>query len=138
MPQPSVLTRSSSIWAGAAKWSSSGRHGERITWEREPFRTDRPALSRAAFVRRRQSKLVILVTPEIIAPFNSQQVPEVPGEDYATPSDYELYALGLLEGEVEAEKIEVPAGAYRTGALLKVAPLKSQPDEMSLHGPWGY
>ena len=96
------------------------------------------ALFRSVEYRRRQSELVILVTPEIIAPLDPQQVPQVPGEDYATPNDYELYALGLLEGEVEAEEVEVPAGVYRTRALPKVAPLKSQPDEMSLHGPWGY
>jgi pilus assembly protein CpaC len=96
------------------------------------------ALFRSVEYRRRQSELVILVTPEIIAPMNPQQVPSLPGENYATPNDYELYALGLLEGEAPEDEVQDPGGVYRTDARPMVAPLKSQPEELSLHGPWGY
>jgi len=81
------------------------------------------------------------VTPEIIAPMNPQQVPEVPGHDYLPPNDYELYALGQLEGEVpdDEEVLDDTGTVYRTPSKPNVAPLKSQPDEMStLKGPWGY
>lgn len=99
------------------------------------------ALFRSTSYRRRESELIILVTPEIIAPMNPQQVPDVPGHDYLVPNDYELYALGQLDGEVpeDGEELEEPGSAYRTYGEPKVAPLKSQPDDISsIRGPWGY
>lgn len=99
------------------------------------------ALFRSTEYRRRESELVILVTPEIIAPMNPQQVPDVPGHDYLPPNDYELYALGQLEGEVpdDEEVLDDSGSVYRTPSEPNVAPLRSQPDEMSsLKGPWGY
>jgi pilus assembly protein CpaC len=92
------------------------------------------SLFRSVDYQRRQTELVVLVTPEIIAPMNPHQVPKVPGEDMRSPTDYELYALGLLEG-VDPE--DVPGEAlpeeYDDGTVLK-----SEPEEMSLHGPWGF
>ncbi len=99
------------------------------------------ALFRSTNYQRRESELVILVTPEIIAPMNPQQVPDVPGHDYLPPNDYELYALGQLEGEVpdDEEVLDEPGNVYRTPSEPNFAPLRSQPDEMSsLKGPWGY
>lgn len=97
------------------------------------------ALFRSIEYRRAETELVVLVTPEIIAPLNPDQVPDLPGENYLAPNDYELYALGLLEGEVDDEEsVEQPGGVYQTRFQPQVAPLKSQPDELSLHGPWGY
>ncbi len=96
------------------------------------------ALFRSVEYQRRQTELVILVTPEIIAPMNPQQVPPVPGEDYVTPNDFDLYALGLLEGEVQAGAEEEASSVYQTDSPVIVAPLKSEPEELSIHGPWGY
>jgi hypothetical protein len=44
----------------------------------------------------------------------------------------------LLESEVTAEEPTNPSGYYETTVPPRVAPLKSQPTELSLHGPWGY
>ncbi|GJM24021.1 MAG: pilus assembly protein CpaC [Phycisphaerae bacterium] len=99
------------------------------------------ALFRSTSYQRRESELVILVTPEIIAPMNPQQVPDLPGHDYLPPNDYELYALGELDGEVpdDEEVLEDKGSVYRTRSEPNVAPLRSQPDGMSsLKGPWGY
>lgn len=96
------------------------------------------ALFRSVEYRKRETELVVLVTPEIIAPLNPDQVAKVPGEDYLAPNDYELYALGLLEGEVEESAAPEAGNVYQTRIRPRVAPLRSQPDELSLHGPWGY
>ncbi|NOX59539.1 MAG: type II and III secretion system protein family protein [Planctomycetes bacterium] len=100
------------------------------------------ALFRSTSYRRRESELVILVTPEIIAPMNPHQVPDVPGHDYLPPNDYELYALGQLEGEIpdeEGEVLEDTRSPYRTHGEPKVAPFRGQSDDMSsIKGPWGY
>jgi len=96
------------------------------------------ALFRSVNYQRRETELVVLVTPEIVAPVDPQHVPNVPGEDYITPNDYELYALGLLDGETPPEASGEPVGAYRTEAQPKVAPLQSEPQDMSVRGPWGY
>ncbi len=96
------------------------------------------ALFRSVEYRKSQSELVILVTPEIVAPMDPHQVPKVPGQDFVAPNDYELYALGLLESQKKPDENDDPSGSFRTGVKTKVAPLKSQPNELSLHGPWGY
>lgn len=96
------------------------------------------ALFRSVEYQRRETELVILVTPEIIAPVDPNHVPKIPGEDYVPPNDYELYALGLLDGEApEAEGVSDPDNVYQSMAPVKVAPRKSEPEELSIHGPWG-
>jgi pilus assembly protein CpaC len=98
------------------------------------------ALFRSVEYQRRETELVILVTPEIIAPLNPDQVPSVPGEDHRPPNDFELYGLGLIEGEVDKDEQQKPApgAAYETAQPPKVAPLRAQPADSSLQGPWGY
>ena len=87
------------------------------------------ALFRSVQYQRRQTELVILVTPEIIAPLDAHQKVRLPGEDWADPNDFELYALGLLEPR-DGEGIE-----SKDGSDLG---LESEPDELSVHGPWGH
>jgi len=97
------------------------------------------ALFRSVEYQRRQTELVVLVTPEIISPMDPQQVPKVPGEDMASPNDFELYALGLLEGEGTFEKKEEQGEPLpNNGGGESAPPLNSQPEEISLHGPWGF
>ena len=86
------------------------------------------ALFRSVEYRRNQTELVILVTPEIISPLNPGQVPDIPGGDLIQPNDFELYALGLMEG--------APTSASDGAAGPAVA--QSQPEQTSVHGPWGY
>jgi len=96
------------------------------------------SLFRSVEYQRRETELVMLVTPEIIAPMDPQQVPKVPGEDYTTPDDYQLYALGLLEGDPPEEGDPAPERVYETDTPVNVAPMESEPEELSVHGPWGY
>ncbi|UCG17691.1 MAG: type II and III secretion system protein family protein [Phycisphaerales bacterium] len=94
------------------------------------------ALFRSVEYRRRVTELVILVTPEIIAPLNPDQVSPVPGQFITPPNDYQLYALGLLEGE-PAQDPSIRTDVYKTATPARVG-LKSQADELSIHGPWGH
>lgn len=83
-------------------------------------------LFRSVNFERSLSDLVILVTPEIVAPLDPHQTVELPGTGLDDPSDMELYALGLLDSRDE------PAGD------LAVVSAQSEPDETSFHGPWGH
>lgn len=46
-----------------------------------------------------QTELVVLVTPELVAPLNPDQVTYLPGADHRRPNDWELFGLGQLEGQ---------------------------------------
>ncbi len=94
------------------------------------------ALFRSVEFRRRITELVILVTPEIIAPLNPDQVSPVPGQFITAPNDFELYTLGLLEG-APLEDLSTPSDSQRTLTPARVG-VKSRADELSIHGPWGH
>ena len=93
------------------------------------------ALFRSTEYRRRITELVILVTPEIIAPMNPDQVSPVPGQNVTSPNDFELYALGMIEGP-KAESSVGPADADKTLTPPRVG--STQANELSIHGPWGH
>jgi pilus assembly protein CpaC len=92
------------------------------------------ALFRSVEYQRRQTELVILVTPEIISPMDPNQVPPLPGEEMSSPNDFELYALGLLEGKGTFEKDDDEEDESSENDSSR----SSQPEELSLHGPWGF
>ncbi len=101
-------------------------------------------LFRSVDYQRQRTELVILVTPEIVSAMMPNQVPELPGTDLRDPSDLELYFLGVLEGaepEVEdsmdAEFPEDEALAEDLELAGRRARWRSEPDQLSLHGPWG-
>lgn len=95
------------------------------------------ALFRSVNFQRSQTELVILVTPEIVAPLDAHQKVRIPGENRKDPNDFELYALGLLDGCPGG----CPEGTTSSSAELNKPTsvmLSSQPDELSIHGPWGH
>lgn len=55
------------------------------------------ALFRSVRYQRNLTELVIMVTPEIVAPQNPDQVLPIPGNDLMDPDDWELFGLGVLE-----------------------------------------
>lgn len=91
------------------------------------------ALFRSVEYKRSMTELVILVMPEIVAPIDAHQKVVLPTDGSRDPSDYELYALGLLEGATEDG---LAAGYGEAGNGSEV--VESEPDEMSVHGPWGH
>ena len=46
-----------------------------------------------------ESELIVLVTPELVAPMELHEVPEAPGDRVIQPNDFEFYVLGRIEGK---------------------------------------
>ena len=80
--------------------------------------------------------MIVLVTPELVAPMNPDQVIGLPGEDLSEPNDFELYFLGQLEGEKVPPQSDA-LSAVQTETPLQTATRSICPDERGLHGPWG-
>ncbi len=95
------------------------------------------ALFRSVDFQRSLTELVILVTPEIVAPLHTQQIARLPFDGRTDPSDFELYGLGLLEGLNCEENQDQPGCGEPDGAVDEPPALGSQPQEASIHGPWG-
>ncbi len=94
------------------------------------------ALFRSVNFRRSLTELVVLVTPEIVAPLDAHQTVNLPQEDRIDPTDFELYAMGLLEGSSKCpcEGADCASKCKRNGQSM----IESDPDELSVHGPWGH
>ena len=92
------------------------------------------ALFRSVEYRRRSTELVILATPEIIAPLNPHEVGPIPGQDLLEPSDWDLYALGLLEPSAAIRQGSLPLSVDEEGTRIPSA----QRQQLGIHGPWGY
>lgn len=103
------------------------------------------ALFRSTNFQRSLSELVILVTPELVAPLDAHQVPRLPNDGLMGPNDFELYMLGLLEGQERADgsaSRPQPAAASAvmnpaTGRPTAAASVTAETGG-GLHGPWGY
>jgi pilus assembly protein CpaC len=94
------------------------------------------ALFRSVNFKRSLTELVILVTPEIVAPLDAHQKVRLPQDGRNDPDDYELYAMGLLEGsgKCPCEGANCPSKCRdHRGSMIE-----SEPDELSVHGPWGH
>jgi pilus assembly protein CpaC len=50
-----------------------------------------------------ETELVVLVTPELVAPMEQCEVPPAPGDRVTQPNDYEFYFLGRIEGKLGRE-----------------------------------
>lgn len=67
---------------------------------RLPFLWHIPVLNRITGYDRighREKELVILVTPRLVRPLDSKEVPPPPGVDLFEPNDFEFYVLGRME-----------------------------------------
>ncbi len=96
------------------------------------------ALFRSVDYLRSRTELVILVTPELVAPMTPEQIPELPGVRVLDPTDLELFLLGVLEGAEPVEEVEIPLNG-ETDVELEAWRRKwrSDPNRLALHGPWG-
>ncbi len=91
------------------------------------------ALFRSTNYRRSLTELVVLVTPEIVAPLDAHQKVRLPSIE-GVPTDFQLYGLGL----VETPPGERCGGKPCRGVMTGDGTMPSEPDELSMHGPWGH
>ena len=47
-----------------------------------------------------ETELVVMVTPELVAPMEANEVPPSPGDRVFQPNDYEFFFLGRIEGKL--------------------------------------
>jgi pilus assembly protein CpaC len=76
------------------------------TTVRIPILGDIPILGPAFSSNRAETvetELVVLVTPELVAPMEANEVPPAPGDRVFQPNDYEFYFLGRIEGKLGRE-----------------------------------
>ncbi|CAN5380827.1 type II and III secretion system protein family protein [soil metagenome] len=69
------------------------------------------ALFRSVRYQRKETELVIFVTPRIVAPMSPGEVPPMPGEVWRHPNDLELYVNADMGGAVKNART-VPAPRY--------------------------
>jgi len=62
------------------------------------------ALFRSVRYQRKETELVILVTPHIVAPLNPGEVPELPGEHWRNPTESDLFLMQDIGGPAVKSK----------------------------------
>ena len=81
------------------------------------------ALFRSVRYQRKETELVILVTPHIVAPLNPGEVPELPGEHWRNPTESDLFLMQDIGGPAAKPKpktaANAPAGSWGKVALNK-------------------
>lgn len=94
------------------------------------------ALFRSVDFQSDESELVVLVTPEMVEPVSSDQVTYVPGANYVEPNDFELFMLGVLDGQPE-QKLPTLQPRVNNSWPVKPGDLYGESAAMKLHGPIG-
>jgi pilus assembly protein CpaC len=62
------------------------------------------ALFRSTSFQRRESELVVMITPDLAGAFNPDEIPAMPGADWRNPSDAEQYFHGDIGGDAQADQ----------------------------------
>jgi pilus assembly protein CpaC len=110
----------------------------RATSSKVPALGDLPvlgALFSSVEYQNSESELVVLVTPELVAPLNPDQVTYVPGADHVPPNDWELFGLGQTEGQ--ARPATHPPAPNRGLQAGRPEARGSVPAALRLRGPFG-
>lgn len=94
------------------------------------------ALFASTEYRKNMTELVIVVSPEIVAPMNPDQLGALPGEGLADPNDWQLFALGILETKT-VEDAGAETEAEPADAALQTPNYLDPSASVSLFGPWG-
>ncbi len=78
------------------------------------------ALFRSVRYERRETELVVMVTPKLVEPMNPSQVPALPGESWRHPKESELFINADLGGENKVSAAATaPAGGAATPSSSK-------------------
>lgn len=106
----------------------------RTSGDRYPGLGDLPVLGtlfRSQQFQKRQTELVIFVTPKLARPFDTDLV-KLPTDDFVDPSDVEFYLQGRLYGNRAPNRLDGsnPTSGSGTGRL--------GPDKSGSEGPFGH
>ena len=80
-----------------------------------------------------ETETMILVTPELVAPLDKNEVTEAPGDRVYQPNDAEFYLLGRMEGKLGRE-FRAPIADQDPLRLMK----HFQSEQQWVLGPHGY
>lgn len=94
------------------------------------------ALFRSVEFQSNESELVVLVTPELVAPISGDQVTSVPGAHHVEPNDFELFLLGQLDGATE-QPTQVLQPRINHSWPVKTSDLYGNPQTIKVRGPLG-
>lgn len=83
------------------------------------------ALFRSVRYQRKETELVVLVTPRLVSPMNPEQVPALPGEKWRDPSEAELFLNRDIGGEQPVKR------GYGKAPTTQEAPA-------TFHGNYGF
>lgn len=86
--------------------------------------------------QRSKTELVVLVTPELVAPLDPGMVKTYPGADITEPDDYELYMLQKLKGGPTEKQAPAP-DAVIDGYVKRPQQAAITADDLGIDGPWG-
>jgi pilus assembly protein CpaC len=107
------------------------------TTDAVPLLGDVPILGqlfRSTKYLRKETELVVLVTPRLVAPMNPDQTPLLPGEHWRYPTEFQLYGLSDVGGPVVEPGTAAADKAGKAGSAAK-HPAAPPPQ---FHGTFGY
>jgi pilus assembly protein CpaC len=96
------------------------------------------ALFRSVQYDRRETELVVLVTPHLVEPMMPNQVPPLPGENFRHPSEVDLYLNGDIGGEMPSGKSNAPMGPAGSSTPGSAAPAAANTAPPRYRGSYGY
>ena len=67
-----------------------------------------------------ETDLVVLVTPELVEPLSVSSRPPSPGMSHVEPNDWELYALGQIEGAMPRKLAPIDANWLKKSGLTRL------------------
>jgi pilus assembly protein CpaC len=94
------------------------------------------ALFRSVEFQTNESELVVLVTPELVAPISGDQVTSVPGANHVEPNDFELFLMGQLDGKPE-QPVPTLQPRINHSWPVKQSDLYGSPQTIKVRGPLG-
>jgi pilus assembly protein CpaC len=84
------------------------------------------ALFRSVRYQRKETELVVLVTPRLVEPMNPDQIPALPGEYWRHPSEVDLYLNQDIGGEAEPNS-RTPAATSTTNTAARTGAREPNP-----------
>jgi pilus assembly protein CpaC len=103
------------------------------------------ALFRSVRYERRETELVVLVTPRLVEAMNPNQVPPLPGESWRHPDELDLYFNQDIGGESAAKPTDpemTPPGAHSDDGGTAATPTRTDgskpPAVKRYHGAYGF